>query len=36
MIRNYMATSDVSVDYIRARARVTPEPTITIGTEENL
>lgn len=36
MIRNYMATSDVSVDYFRARARVTPEPTISIGAEENL
>ncbi|HSD86562.1 MAG TPA: DUF2341 domain-containing protein [Kofleriaceae bacterium] len=36
MVRNFMATSDVTIDYVRARARVTPEPTITIGAEENL
>jgi hypothetical protein len=36
MIRNYQAASDVQVDYVRARARVTPDPFITIGAEESL
>jgi len=36
MVRNYMATSDVDVDWIRARARVNPDPTIAVGGEENL
>ena len=36
MVRNYMATSDVDVDWLRARARVNPDPTITVGAEEAL
>ncbi|HEY5928648.1 MAG TPA: hypothetical protein VIV11_43480 [Kofleriaceae bacterium] len=36
MVRNYQATGDVQVDWIRARIRVTPDPTITIGAEETL
>ena len=36
MVRNYMATSDVDIDYVRARPRVTPDPTATLGAEENL
>lgn len=36
MVRNYMATSDLDVDWIRARARVAPDPNITVGAEENL
>jgi hypothetical protein len=36
MVRNYMATSDVDVEWLRARARVNPEPTISVGPEENL
>ncbi|MGE5182633.1 MAG: hypothetical protein ACM31C_11250 [Acidobacteriota bacterium] len=36
MVRNYMATSDLDVDYIRARPRVTPDPTATLGAEEQL
>jgi len=36
MVRNYMATSDVDVEWLRARARVNPDPTITVGTEEAL
>ena len=36
MIRNFMATSDVDVEWVRARARVNPEPAITLGAEENL
>lgn len=36
MMRNYMATSDLNIDWIRARARVSPDPTITIGAEEAL
>ena len=36
MVRNYMATSDLDVDWIRARARVAPDPSISIGVEENL
>lgn len=36
MLRNYMATSDLVIDYVRARARVTPDPTITLGAEETL
>ncbi|HEX7699302.1 MAG TPA: hypothetical protein VF403_01190 [Kofleriaceae bacterium] len=27
MVRNFMATSELQVDYVRARARVTPDPT---------
>jgi hypothetical protein len=36
MVRNYMAASDLLVDWIRAQARVTPDPTITVGSEETL
>jgi hypothetical protein len=36
MVRNYMATSDVKIDWIRARARVTPDPTTVVGAEERL
>jgi hypothetical protein len=36
MVRNYMATSDVQIEWIRARARVTPEPPITLAGEESL
>ncbi|HEY5948240.1 MAG TPA: hypothetical protein VIV40_22240 [Kofleriaceae bacterium] len=36
MIRNYQATSDVTVDWVRARARVTPDPAVTLGAEETL
>ncbi|MBV8756862.1 MAG: hypothetical protein JO257_06300 [Deltaproteobacteria bacterium] len=36
MVRNYMATSDLDVDWIRGRARVNPDPTVTTGPEENL
>lgn len=36
MIRNYSATSELRVDYIRARARVSPDPEITLAGEESL
>jgi hypothetical protein len=36
MVRNYMATSDIQIDWIRARARVTPEPVVTLGAEQAL
>jgi hypothetical protein len=36
MIRNYMETSDLRVDWIRARARVSPDPVITVANEESL
>jgi hypothetical protein len=36
MIRNYLQNSDVLVDWVRARALVTPEPTATLGAEQNL
>jgi hypothetical protein len=36
MIRNFLVTSDLSVDWIRARARVYPEPTVTLGAEQTL
>jgi hypothetical protein len=36
MVRNYQAASDVEVDWIRARARVSPDPAITLGLEESL
>ena len=36
MLRNYMAASDLVIDYVRARARVSPDPTITLGAEEAL
>ena len=34
MIRNYLVTSDVVVDWIRARPRTYPEPTVTLGGEQ--
>lgn len=36
MVRNYQATSDVQVDWIRARVRVAPDPAVTLGPEESL
>jgi hypothetical protein len=36
MIRNFMATSDLAVDWVRARARVSPDPTVAVGTEQAL
>jgi hypothetical protein len=36
MIRNYLMTSAVEVDWIRARARVSPDPTVTVAAEETL
>ena len=33
MIRNYAITSDLIVDWIRARTLVTPEPAVTVGAE---
>jgi hypothetical protein len=36
MVRNFMATSDVQIDWIRARTRVAPDPTVTFGAEEKL
>lgn len=34
MVRNYMLTSDVEIDWIRARARVSPDPTVTLDAEQ--
>jgi hypothetical protein len=34
MIRSYLVTSDVQIDWIRARARVSPEPTVAASPEE--
>jgi hypothetical protein len=36
MVRNFMATSDLQIDYVRARSRVSPDPTAAIGSEESL
>jgi hypothetical protein len=36
MVRNFMAAGDVRIDYIRARARVTPDPMVSVGAEEAL
>jgi hypothetical protein len=36
MIRNFLATSDLQVDWVRARARVSPDPTVTVAAEEML
>lgn len=36
IVRNYMAASDLQVDFVRARARVSPDPTIMVGPEETL
>jgi hypothetical protein len=33
MLRNWAVASDLVVDWIRARALVTPEPTVTVGAE---
>lgn len=35
-IRNFLATSALEVDWVRARARVTPDPTAVLGAEESL
>jgi hypothetical protein len=34
IVRNFMAASDVQIDWIRARARVSPDPVVTVGPEE--
>ncbi len=34
MIRNYLQTGDLVVDWFRSRARIYPEPTVTLGAEE--
>jgi hypothetical protein len=36
ILRNFMATGDLHVDYARARARVAPDPMVMVGAEENL
>lgn len=36
MVRNYLAAGEVRVDWIRARGRVAPDPTVTLGIEEIL
>jgi hypothetical protein len=36
IVRNFLAASALEVDYVRARARVTPDPTISLGAEEAL
>ena len=36
MIRNYLATSDLQIEWIRARARVSPDPTVALAPEESL
>jgi hypothetical protein len=36
MVRNFALTSTMTVDYVRARARVSPDPTISVGNEQNL
>jgi hypothetical protein len=35
-IRNFLAASALEVDWVRARARVTPDPTVVLGAEESL
>lgn len=34
IVRSYLATSDVLVDWVRARPLVSPEPVVTVGAEE--
>jgi hypothetical protein len=34
MVRNFAAASEVRVDFVRARARVSPDPTVTVGAEQ--
>jgi len=34
MVRNFLATSEVRVDFVRARARVSPDPTVSVGVEQ--
>lgn len=34
MVRNFSATSELRVDFVRARARVSPDPIVTIGAEQ--
>jgi hypothetical protein len=34
MLRNFMATSALEIDWVRARARATPDPSIVVGAEE--
>jgi len=33
MLRNYAVTSDLLVDWIRARTLASPEPAVTVGAE---
>ena len=34
MIRNYLVTGDLVVDWMRSRTRIYPEPTVTLGAEQ--
>ena len=34
LVRNYAATSDLEVDWIRVRTVVSPAPAVTLGAEE--
>jgi hypothetical protein len=36
VVRNFMETSELRVDWIRARARVSPDPAISLAAEESL
>ena len=36
MVRNFALTSTMSVEYVRARARVSPDPSVTVGIEQPL
>jgi hypothetical protein len=36
MVRNFALTNTMTVDYVRARARVSPDPTVTVGNEQTL
>ena len=36
MLRNWAVTSDMHVDWVRARPIVAPEPTLTAGAEESM
>lgn len=36
MVRNFLATSELQVDFVRARVRVSPDPTVSLGAEEAL
>ncbi len=34
MLRNFMATADLRVDWVRVRSLATPEPSVTVGAEQ--